>query len=92
MPPEHQEYLHWNIERFIRGVKQVGPNTAAVVKLFLPAYKVEQRGCMSYMALLKYADKYSSARLEMACKKALAFTAAPSLKSIQSILKPGQDP
>lgn len=92
MPPEHQEYLRWNSERFIRWVKQVGPNTAAVVKLFLPAYKVEQQGCMSCIALLKYADKYSSARLEMACKKALAFTAAPSLKSIQSILKPGQDP
>ena len=91
MPPEHQEYLQWNGERFIRWAKQVGPNTAAVVKLFLSAYKVEQQGYKSCMALLKSADKYSSARLEAACKKALAFTPAPSLKSIQSILKSGRD-
>ena len=91
MPPGHQEYLQWNGERFIRWAKQVGPNTAAVVKLFLSTYKVEQQGYKSCMALLKSADKYSSARLEAACKKALAFTPAPSLKSIQSILKSGQD-
>jgi hypothetical protein len=91
MPPEHQEYLQWNAERFLRWGKQIGPNTAAVVKLFLSAYKVEQQGYKSCMALLKSADKYSSARLEAACKKALAFTPAPSLKSIQSILKSGQD-
>lgn len=91
MPPEHQEYLQWNGDRFLRWARQVGPNTAAVVKLFLSAYKVEQQGYKSCMALLKAADKYSSARLEAACKKALAFTPAPSLKSIQSILKSGQD-
>lgn len=91
MPPEHQEYLQWNAERFLRWGKQIGPNTAAVVKLFLSAYKVEQQGYKSCMALLKSADKYSSARLEAACKKALTFTPAPSLKSIQSILKSGQD-
>lgn len=91
MPPEHQEYLQWNGERFLRWGKQIGPNTAAVVKLFLSAYKVEQQGYKSCMALLKSADKYSSARLEAACKKALTFTPAPSLKSIQSILKSGQD-
>lgn len=91
MPPEHQEYLQRNGERFLRWARQVGPNTTTVVKLFLSAYKVEQQGYKSCMALLKSADKYSSARLEAACKKALAFTPAPSLKSIQSILKSGQD-
>ena len=91
MPPKHQEYLQWNGERLLRWAKQVGPNTAAIVKLFLSAYKVEQQGYKSCMALLKSADKYSSAKLEATCKKALAFTPAPSLKSIQSILKSGQD-
>jgi len=43
------------------------------------------------MDIPKSADKYSSTRLEVACKKALAFTPAPSVKSIQSILKSGQD-
>ena len=43
------------------------------------------------MALLKLADRYSSQRLEIVCQKALSYTASPSLKSIQSILKSGQD-
>ena len=91
MPPEHQEYLQWNGERFERWARQIGPNTLAVVKLFLSAHKVEQQGYKSCMALLKSAEKYSDARLEAACKLALSFTTAPSLKSIQSILRSGQD-
>ena len=43
------------------------------------------------MALLKSAGKYSNTRLEAACKLALSFTTTPSLKSIQSILRSGQD-
>ena len=91
MPPEHQEYLQWNGERFERWARQIGPNTLAVVKLFLSAHKVEQQGYKSCMALLKSAEKYSNARLEVACKLALSFTTTPSLKSIQSILRSGQD-
>ena len=52
-------------------------------------YKVEQQGYKSCMALLKLSDKYSTTVLEAACAKVLAFTPAPSLKSIQSILKSG---
>ena len=91
MPPEHKKYLEWTGERFIRWAEQIGDNTAAVVRLFLSAYKVEQQGYKSCMALLKSADKYSAERLEAACKKALSFTSSPSLKSIQTILKSGQD-
>lgn len=43
------------------------------------------------MALLKLADKYSLQRLEAACARALFYTARPSLKNIQAILKSGQD-
>ena len=43
------------------------------------------------MALLKQADKYSVNRLEAACAKALTYTPNPSYKSIQTILKTGQD-
>ena len=91
MPPEHQEYLQWNGERFERWARQIGPNTLDVVKLFLSSHKVEQQGYKSCMALLKSAEKYSNARLEDACKLALSFTTTPSLKSIQSILRSGQD-
>ena len=91
MPPDHQSYLQWNGERFIRWAEQIGQHTAAVVQLFLSAHKVEQQGYKSCMALLKLADRYSPQRLESACQKALSYTSSPSLKSVQSILKSGQD-
>ena len=91
MPPDHQAYLQWNGERFIRWAEQIGQHTAAVVRLFLSAHKVEQQGYKSCMALLNLADRYSVQRLESAYRKALSYTTSPSLKSIQSILKSGQD-
>ena len=38
------------------------------------------------MRLLKLAEKYSDALLEVACKKALSNTSSPSYKSIKNIL------
>ncbi len=43
------------------------------------------------MGLLKLADKYSVTRFETACTKALSYTPRPSYKSVQTILKTGQD-
>ena len=40
---------------------------------------------------MKLADKYSVERLEAACKKALSYTAAPSYKSIKTILTAGKE-
>lgn len=90
MPPDHQAYLQWNGKRFVRWAEQIGEHTAAVVRFFLSAHKVEQQGYKSCMALLKLAERYSSQSLENACRKALSYTSSPSLKSIQSILKSGQ--
>ena len=44
-----------------------------------------------YMALLKMSDTYSAERLEAACIKALRYTPRPAYKTIQTILKSGQD-
>lgn len=91
MPPEHQQYVAWNGERFKNWAAKVGQNTVTVVRLFLESHKVEQQGYKACMALLKLADKYSIERLEAACTKALSFTERPSYKSIQAILKSGRD-
>lgn len=90
MPPDHRAYLQWNGERFVRWAEQIGEHTAAVVRLFLAAHKVEQQGYKSCMALLKLADRYSSQSPENACRKAFSYTSSPSLKSVQCILKSGQ--
>ena len=91
MPPDHQQYLQWNADRFLRWAEQIGSNTTAVIRHFLSMYKVEQQGYKACMALLKLTDKYPSRRLENACRKALSYTPQPSYKIIQSILKSGQD-
>lgn len=91
MPPDHQKYINWNSERFINWASKTGENTTAVVRFFLNSHKVEQQGYKSCMALLKLADKYSAQRLESACARALSYTERPSLKSVQAILKSGQD-
>ena len=91
MPPDHQKYIQWNGERFVSWADKIGSNATAVIRLFLDRYTVEQQGYKSCMALLKLTEKYSPQRLEAACAKAFSFSASPSLKSIQSILRSGMD-
>lgn len=91
MPPTHQKYLEWNGERFISWAESVGTNTAVVIKNILAGHKVEQQGYRSCMGIIKLADKYSMARLEAACSRALGYTPNPSYKNISSILQTGQD-
>ena len=91
MPEDHQKYLQWDGERFIRWAESIGPATAITVKGILTSHKIQQQGYKSCMGLLKLADKYSVARLESACVRALQFTPQPSYKSIKNILVTGQD-
>ncbi len=91
MPPNHQQYVQWNGERFVKWAAKIGSKTETVVIAILGGYKVEQQGYKSCMAILKLADKYSPERLENACKKALTFTPHPSLKNIRTILSSCQD-
>ena len=91
MPPKHQQYIQWNSERFRSWATKIGTHTASVAESILTGYKVEQQGYRACMALLKLSEQYSPERLEAACNKALFYTPRPSYKSIQTILKSGQD-
>ena len=91
MPEDHQKYLQWDGDRFIRWAESIGPATAITVKGLLTSHKIQQQGYKSCMGLLKLADKYSVIRLENACVRALTFTPQPSYKSIKNILVTGQD-
>ena len=91
MPPNHQQYVQWNGDRFRKWASKIGKSTETVISAILSGYKVEQQGYKACMGILKLADKYSAERLENACLKALTFTPRPSLKNIQAILSSGQD-
>lgn len=62
-----------------------------MVESILTGCKVEQQGYKGCMALLKLADTYTPERLESACAKALDYTPRPGYKTIQTILRTGQD-
>ena len=70
----------------VNGLRGIGTNTYTVVNVILVSKRVEQQTYRSCMGLLKLAEKYSSALLEAACKKALSYTSSPSYKSVKSIL------
>lgn len=53
----HQKYIQWNGERFIKWASKIGESTAMVVKAILGGYRVEQQGYKACMGLLKLADK-----------------------------------
>jgi transposase len=91
MPENHRKYLNYNEESFRQWAEDIGQHTLAVVKTFLYSHKVPQQGYKSCSSLMKLADKYTPARLEAACQKALSYTPNPSLKNITTILTNGQD-
>jgi len=91
MPPDHQQYIQWNGKRFIAWAQKIGPSSETVIQWFLRQYTVEQQGYKACMALLKLTDKHTARCVEAACKKVLSFTQQPSLKSIQLVLRSGQD-
>ena len=86
MPQDHQKYLEWNGDRFRRWADSIGINTSKVVDGILTSGRVEQQSYRSCMGLLKLAEKYSPAKLEQACTKALASSGKPSYKSINNLL------
>ena len=91
MPPSHREYTQWNAERFRSWARSIGKNTLIVVNAIFESRKIEQQGYRTCMALLKLSDKYSPARLESACSRALSYTTSPNFKMVQTILATGQD-
>ncbi|HZJ82729.1 MAG TPA: IS21 family transposase [Clostridia bacterium] len=91
MPDNHRKYLAWNKETFLDWAETVGPSTSIVMKALLASHKVEKLSYKSCGALMKLAGRYSVARIEEACGRALSYTPNPNLKNIQMILKTGQD-
>ena len=91
MPEKHKKFLCYSSEGFIDWAEEVGKDTLAVVKHFLDSGCMEQQGFKNCSTLMRLADRYSTTRLERACKRALSYTPSPSIKNITTILKNGQD-
>ena len=91
MPKNHQLYSQWNADRFLRWAGDIGPSTKEVVEKLFASHRVEEQAYKGCLSLLKLADKYSSDRLENACRVALMHIPSPRYKNIRLILEAGQD-
>jgi transposase len=90
MPKSHREYGEWSPSRIIAWAQTSGEATACVVKTILDRREYPEQGYRSCLGILRLGRQYSSARLELACRRAVAL-GAYSYRSIQSILEKGLD-
>lgn len=91
MTPEHRKYLNYNSDDFTIWAKEIGPKTSEVVCYFLTSGKAPEQGYKACASLTKLAARYGGERLEDACEGILAYTSAPSIRNISTILKNDHD-
>lgn len=91
MPVEHRMYLSYNEKEFTDWANTIGASTAAVVEYFLTSGKEAEQGYKYCASLTKLSDRYGSVRLENACQRLLSFSSTPSIRTLSTILKNGQD-
>lgn len=90
MPKSHQAYLEWTPERLVRWAAESGGAVAQVVERIMSQRVHPQQGYRSCLGVMSLSKKYSPARLEAACVRALHI-AAPYYKTIANILKNNLD-
>ena len=80
--------VEWTPGRFLTWAVQIGPQTRDLVRAILAARTVPQQAYRSCFGLLSLAKRYSPARLEAACTRALVL-GLPTRRSVLSILQKG---
>lgn len=85
-PKAHQRYLEWTPSRLIDWAKTIGPATADVFEKIMAGKRHPEQGYRSCLGILRLGKEYSPARLEAACRRAIALHAC-TYHSVKSILK-----
>ena len=91
MPEDHQKYLQWDGERFVRWAERIGPATAITIKGYPCLPQNPAAGLQKLHGSSKTGGQIFCCQTGKCCVKALQFTPQPSYKSIQNILVTGQD-
>ena len=86
MPEAHRKHMQWTPGRLLNWGSRIGPGTCAVVKWQLENRPHPEQGYRACLGLLNLAKRYGDARLEAACRRALAI-GSPTRKRIKSILE-----
>lgn len=90
MPVGHREYSEWSPSRIINWARKAGPCCALICERIMNTREHPELGYRSCLGILRLEKKYSSERLENACRRALKIGGL-SFKSIDSILSKGLD-
>ena len=85
MPESHRRHSEWSPGRLLNWALSIGPGTRDVVKWQLENRPHPEQGYRACLGLLNLAKHYGPARLEAACRRALAI-GSPTRKRIKSIL------
>ena len=85
MPESHRKHLQWTPGRLLSWAVDIGPATRNVVQWQLENRPHPEQGYRACLGLLNLAKQFTAARLEAACRRALAI-GSPTRKSIKSIL------
>ena len=86
MPEAHRKHMQWTPGRLLNWGSRIGPGTCAVVRWQLENRPHPEQGYRACLGLLNLAKRYGDARLEAACRRALAI-GSPTRKRIKSILE-----
>jgi transposase len=86
MPPAHQQVSDWSPERFLRWAEEMGPHTKQLIAAVLESRRHPQQAYRSCLGILGLGKRYTNARLEAACRRALP-AGIRSYKGIRNILE-----
>ena len=89
-PKSHQAHLEWTPSRMVSWAGKAGPHTAQLVQRILDDKPHPEMGYRSVLGLIRLAQKYSLARMEAACERAL-LTGAIGYGRVKSILENSLD-
>jgi transposase len=90
MPSKHSKMLEWTPERLTSWASKNGPATRDLVAGIMAKWPHPQQGFRACLGVLNLSKKYSSERVEAACRRALIH-GAYSYHSVKSILEKGMD-
>lgn len=85
MPKAHQAHIQWTVSALKKWAMSVGEATTQAVEHLLTANAHPEQGCRRCLGLFSLGSRYTEARLEQACRRALVLGAV-SYQSIRSIL------
>lgn len=85
MPKAHQRHREWSPSGLLHWGEQIGPGTRAVVQWQFDHRPHPEQGYRACLGLRELATRFGEARLEAACRRALAM-GSPTRKRILAIL------